>query len=564
MMTKAGPARPAFCFSAGSRNCSIIEKMFSDATTTRLSDRLAIGTLIVAAAIVVLTFGDYGLGWDDYTHAEYGELLVAFFASGFRDQRAFSWVNLYMYGGGFDLVAALMGRMLPFTVFDTRRLAGGLVGLIGLIAVWRTARRLGGPRAGLLALVVLATCPPYVGHVFMNAKDGPFAVAMAILLLGLVRTFEQYPQPSLGTRALTGIGFGLAIGSRVMGAFGVLAAFGALAFLCAIEARSKGSRHAAARLGRFVWSMLPTVLLAFVVMALVWPWSVADPLNLFRAVAYFSKFFEKPWHELFGGALVLVTEMPRSYLPRLLVLKLPEIFAALAIAGTAGALLAAFQTGLKPQRRAALSVVVLSAALPIAVTVLTRPALYNGIRHFVFMLPPLGVLGGLAGAWLFKSLQRLRFAPAFVAVIFIAGIALPIVDMARLHPYEYTYFNRIGDGVSGARERYMLDYWGLSFKQASQVLAQKIAERHETLPSNRRWKLAVCGPHRSPQVELGPDFETTWDPQGADFAMMLGEFYCAKFDAPVLAEVVREGVVYARVYDIRGRSYPSLLTFPEP
>jgi hypothetical protein len=32
----------------------------------------------------------------------------------------------------------------------------------------------------------------------------------------------------------------------------------------------------------------------------------------------------------------------------------------------------------------------------------------------------------------------------------------------------------------------------------------------------------------------------------------------------VLAEVMRDGVVYARVYDIRGRSYPSLLTVPEP
>jgi hypothetical protein len=30
----------------------------------------------------------------------------------------------------------------------------------------------------------------------------------------------------------------------------------------------------------------------------------------------------------------------------------------------------------------------------------------------------------------------------------------------------------------------------------------------------------------------------------------------------VLVEVTREGVVYARVYDIRGRSYPSLLTMP--
>ena len=43
---------------------------------------------------------------------------------------------------------------------------------------------------------------------------------------------------------------------------------------------------------------------------------------------------------------------------------------------------------------------------------------------------------------------------------------------------------------------------------------------------------------------------------------MLGEFYCAKLDAPVLFEIVRAGVVYARVYDIRGRSIATLLTVP--
>ncbi len=65
------------------------------------------------------------------------------------------------------------------------------------------------------------------------------------------------------------------------------------------------------------------------------------PLNPLRAVDYFSHFFEKPWNELFGGQLVLVTEMPRSYVPTLLALKLPEIFSALAIAGIVGALVAA-------------------------------------------------------------------------------------------------------------------------------------------------------------------------------------------------------------------------------
>jgi hypothetical protein len=237
----------------------------------------------------------------------------------------------------------------------------------------------------------------------------------------------------------------------------------------------------------------------------------------------------------------------------------------LGLAGAAGALIATCRRRPGSNRRVVLLVVVLAAILPVAVTILVRPAMYNGIRHFVFVLPPLAVLAGLAGARLIEWLwRRSRLAAVFAAMTLGAGTALPVVDMVRLHPYEYTYFNRLAGGVAAARGRYMVDYWGLSFKQASQGLAAKLAERHESKPNGRRWKLAVCGPHRSPQVELGPDFETTWDPQGADFALMIGEFYCLSFDAPILAEVVRAGVVYARVYDIRGRSFTTLLATPAP
>ena len=81
----------------------------------RICDRLALAALAVAAIVALLTFRDYGLGWDDYTHAEYGDLLLAFYGSGFADKRALSFVNLYMYGGGFDLAAALAAKALPFT-----------------------------------------------------------------------------------------------------------------------------------------------------------------------------------------------------------------------------------------------------------------------------------------------------------------------------------------------------------------------------------------------------------------------------------------------------------------
>jgi hypothetical protein len=78
------------------------------------------------------------------------------------------------------------------------------------------------------------------------------------------------------------------------------------------------------------------------------------------------------------------------------------------------------------------------------------------------------------------------------------------------------------------------------------------------------WKVAVCGPHPAAVVALGPQYSAIWKPKDADFAMTLGEFYCAKLDAPVLFEIKREGVVYARVYDIRGRSIPSLLNVRGP
>jgi hypothetical protein len=534
-----------------------------EVTTARVFDRLAVVVLGVVGVVALLTFRDYGLSWDDYTHSEYGDLLLKFYLSGLRDQRALSWVNLYYYGGGFDLLAALAAKLLPFTLFETRRLMGAAVGVLGLFVTWRIGRRVGGPAAGLIALVLLATCPLYYGHMFMNPKDSPFAVAMAIFLLALVRIFEEYPRVSLTSGALVGAGFGLAFGSRIMGAFGAIDALAAPALIFAIDSRARGIRSAGARLGRFVLALVPAMVLAYAVMALVWPWSVANPLNPLRAVEYFSRFFEKPWQELFDGRVISVPDMPRSYVPMLFALKLPVILSVLGFGGVAGALVAAFRGNVAANRRAVLLLVALAALLPLAVTIALRPAMYNGIRHFVFVLPPLAVLGGLAAVSLIEmAARRLRFAPIAAALVLVAGVAVPVVEMVRLHPYEYTDFNGLAGGVAGARDRYMLDYWGLSFKQASQALRARLAERHETKPSDRRWKLAVCGPHRSPQVELGGDFETSWDPTGADFAMMLAEFYCAKLDAPLLVEIVRDGVTYARVYDIRGRSFPTLLTQP--
>jgi hypothetical protein len=532
-------------------------------TVARRLDALAIGVLVLTGVIAAATFRDYGLGWDDYTHSQYGDLLVSLYSSGFADKRALSFVNLYMYGGGFDLFAALAAKILPFGLFETRRLVGAAVGIVGLFVTWRLGRRLGGPLAGLIGLILLATCPLYYGHMFINAKDAPFAVTSVIALLGIVRAFEEYPRATPATVALCGIGVGLAVGSRVMGGFAVLDALLPLVFIVAVRARASAPKLALAECGSFLLAFLPGVILAYLVMGMVWPWSVIAPLNPFHAVEYFSNFFEKPWRELFNGQLIPVPDMPRSYVPTLAALQLPEILLALGISGIAGAIAAvATRDRGSAGHRAALLAVVLAATLPILITIAARPAMYNGIRHFVFVLPPFAALGGLAGTWIARRLEALgRAALVAGALVLVVGAVSPIVAMARLHPYEYTHFNHIAGGAAGARPRFMLDYWGLSLTQASRQLRALIAERGEQ-PSRGTWTVAVCGPHPPVTVALGPQFTTTWNPKGADFAMMLGEFYCAKLDAPVLFEVVRDGVVYARVYDIRGRSIATLLTVP--
>src|ERR1700750_2481215 len=112
---------------------------------------------------------------------------------------------------------------------------------MGLAVTWRLGRRVGGPLAGLAALLLLALCPTYYGHMFMNPKDAPFAVAMVILMLGLVRLAGETPQPSPRTIVIVGLGAGLAIGSRILGALALIYAMVGFLPLLIEEVRTQGA-----------------------------------------------------------------------------------------------------------------------------------------------------------------------------------------------------------------------------------------------------------------------------------------------------------------------------------
>jgi Dolichyl-phosphate-mannose-protein mannosyltransferase len=355
----------------------------------RTCDDLAILVLAAVGLIASLTFRDYGLGWDDYTHAEYADLLLKMYGSGFKNTGALSFANLYMYGGGFDMAAALLHKVIPLELFETRRLLGAVVGLVGLAVTWRLGRRVGGPLAGLAALLLLALCPTFYGHMFMNPKDAPFAVAMVILMLGLVRLAEEYPAPSPSTILIVGLGAGLSIGCRVLGGLALLYAIIGFMPLFLDEFRSQGARESIRRFAHV--------------------------------------FFEKPWKEMFDGALVSVPDMPWSYLPTLFALQLPEVLLGLFIAGVIGSLALQSRGGVTARRKTILLMLTSAATLPLLIAIVKRPALYNGIRHFIFVIPPMTVLAGVAFAWGMDWLKdnRRHWQPAAMAIFAFGLITSP-------------------------------------------------------------------------------------------------------------------------------------------
>ena len=539
------------------------------AKTERLIDYAATAVLAAVALVALLTFRDYGLGWDDYTHSQYGQLLLDYYRSGLADKRALSFVNLYMYGGGFDMAAALLDRITPFDLFETRRLFGAMIGIVGLagdLAAGAPARRRKvGPWAGLAAVLLLATCPQYYGHMFINPKDAPLrgrddgAPARA-----RARALEEYPRPSVPTVLIFGLGLGLAIGSRILAGMAALYMLVPLAMIIGI----RPARDECARRGREFRALRSH--------------PPARPRARLRhhgpglAVVGAGTAQSAARGRIFLGILREALEGNVRGRADLGAGHAAQLHPGSVRAEDAGDLHRARglrdrrQRRRRVSRRASRSAAAppsfswcLPRLLPVAIAIVTRPAMYNGIRHFLFVIPPLAVLGGLAAGFIIETIRkRSQQAAIATSLVMLAGVIVPVTDMVRIHPYQYANFNRIAGGIYEADDNYMLDYWGLAFKQAAQELRDKLTEQLETPTKGRRWRVAVCGPHAAAEVELGPEFVTTWEPKGADFAMMLGTYYCAEYDAPVLVEIEREDVVFARVYDIRGKNYTSVFNNP--
>jgi hypothetical protein len=360
--------------------------------------------------------------------------------------------------------------------------------------------------------------------------------------------------------------------TRVGGIMAEIYLVGAM-LLCALAvvSGSEQAPHAVRQIGvRTVAAILIGWLAAFA----LWPWLQApNPFARFKAAYDFFSALRTDFQFRHWGREVSSQALPWDYIPSQFLARLSEAFVLLLVIAAGFGIAAAggffykvatrkpgngpsrFWAGARLIARYRARWIVTAAAFtPVAIAWLTHPTLFDGVRHFLFIVPPLALLAAWA---LLRMRPRILRYPLAAATIVGIHVGASVARMAALHPFEYTMINAFAAGPAGSSGRFDLDYWSL----AATVAVRQLEARLDLDPSDRYRTRAphvlVCIPWR--EDKAARLFRRPWiaetDPQQADFLIEPERGWCGQYSGRVVDQVERAGHVFARTIETnRGES----------
>jgi hypothetical protein len=190
---------------------------------------------------------------------------------------------------------------------------------------------------------------------------------------------------------------------------------------------------------------------------------------------------------------------------------------------------------------------------PLFFVILDRPALYNGVRHFTFVIPTLAIVAGVGLSKMIDFLAGYqKWRVCFVAVCVLLSMNT-IFTLCALHPYQYLYYNHFaGENFKQAQRKWEADYWSSSLIEATKILEQHVDA--EAIPKNNglAYSVAVCAEAFQGQAYLDERFKITENWVTADFFMSSTNMNCDKvLQGEVIGIVERLGAPLAVVKDRR-------------
>ena len=466
----------------------------------RFAEKPIFVLLVINILIGLLIFRNYGYSWDEPLFYDYGDALGyaysprEWFSGNFDLERSYgsSGDDHKTRGPAYLLLARGPVQLLEALALDKAsawHLINFLFFQIGVYFLYRLASRWMKPSAALASSALFSWQPLLWGHAFINPKDPPFLVCfLASVCLGfeMVDSLSDKPmsdRPRLSGILLPAIVLGITTSVRVLGP---------LAGLLVLA-------YAIWRFGNRFIGFMPQLtlygLIAVLAMFITWPFLWENPLTNFIGVFRLMSDNPTTLSVLFGGDVFRAGELPRRDMPFMLATTLTEPVWPLFFFGIFIGYFRLFRqsrniskdfqeanstnswTSLRSSidlaeagnKLISLTLVLLWFLMLLAYVLLRRPAMYDGLRHFLFILPPVFIFTGFAfeffidriPSWLYAGLILVLLAPGILAI-------------ARLHPYEYTYYNSFVGSTDRAFRQYETDYWLTCYKEAEERLERKI------------------------------------------------------------------------------------------
>ncbi len=421
--------------------------------------RLLFAVVFVLAAVAMpILSSDYGITGDEQVQKVYGDKVLSYYESFGEDKSCLEYKNLYHYGAFFEVFTSFMSKHVLSSMdpYDVRHLFNALCGLLLFLFTAKLAYEVSSSwKIAFWTFLFCLLYPRIFGHSMNNPKDIPFACFFILGMIYIVKFYKEFPKVSIKTMIGFIIGFGLAFGIRV-GAILLIPYLGLFGLVALIRVIRKNGFNM-----NYVKTALTKGLLMFgggyVLGVLFWPYALQSPLkNPFVSYGEMAN-FSTGIRMLYNNAHQWSDNLPWFYLPHWILMASSLVV----LIGLPLYLLRFFTSN--SNKRNLYFLLLFAFLFPPAFAIISGASYYDGIRHFIFILPIMIVISALG--W--TALQERLGSKISLGVEAIMGglCILPLLWMFKSHPNQYIYFNELFGGASNNYSYNETDYWMNSMKE---------------------------------------------------------------------------------------------------
>ncbi|OGK25603.1 hypothetical protein A2954_01265 [Candidatus Roizmanbacteria bacterium RIFCSPLOWO2_01_FULL_37_12] len=507
-------------------------------------------------SLIFLTYKDYGIPWDEKVFFSTGKFFVVKLLNFLQIPTNLSTVgfeptphHLKGHGVFMDMLSVGAGMLFPLFNFEVLHLIRALFAAPIFILVYWIVSQLISKVYGLIAVVLLLTFPRFYPEIYYNAVDIPTALLFTICLSYFIYYLKT--EKTVFKSIIFGLILGVTINQRLLLFYLPIVNFIFLFF-------QKKTRR------EFLFHQSLTLISLLLSMHLTHPYLLSRPITgLFDIIKNAKQY---PWNAavLFEGQFYQagVKPLPWYYLPKTILITSPIITLILFLFGslkTITILGRSIQDGIKQQTQKNLIFFYVLALFitPFILVLILKPTLYDSWRQFLFLTIP-NVILAAEGLHLLLADKKLMisnyknipdylldkknwglrlFGKGIVGMVVLSSMFYTAVQMIRLHPYEYLYYNSLTGGLKGTYGKYETDYWGLGYKEAVVWFNKNVNKLDES------YKIFVEGDPLSSSYYFKPNMSLTTDPLTADYIFTFTRWnFHTRHQGKTIYTVEKEGV----------------------